>query len=163
MIVVCAFDGTGCSTKICSLAACFDSFTASVKRTDGSFPVGTHRIEILADGVMQTCTFAFAESSPGIGSMTPVCPGLNVTVRNAETCTEAHTGTSVSYRCDPIPGQFVETITLGGTPAQVHAWQYVDDVAVLDAAGAPSYADYFPNGPECGGACRQASASWTMQ
>ena len=42
-------------------------------------------------------------------------------------------------RCDPIPGQFVETITVAGTPGQVHAWQYVDDVAILDAAAAPSY------------------------
>jgi hypothetical protein len=109
------------------------------------------------------CTFTFAESSPGIGWVTPACPGLNVTVRNAEMCTETHTGNSVSYRCDPIPHQFVETIELTGTPAQVHAWQYVDDVAVLDAAAAPSYADVFPNGPECGAVCRQASASWTMQ
>ena len=52
-------------------------------------------------------------------------------------------------RCDPIPGQFVETITVAGTPGQVHAWQYVDDVAILDAAAAPSYEDYCPNGPEC--------------
>jgi hypothetical protein len=78
-------------------------------------------------------------------------------------CTETVTDTGVSYRCDPIPGQFVETTGLSGTPGQVHAWQYVDDVPILDAAAAPSYEDVFPNGPECGAVCRQASASWTLQ
>ena len=52
-------------------------------------------------------------------------------------------------RCDPIPGQFV-TITVTGMPGQIHAWQYADDVAILDAAAAPSYEDVLPNGPECG-------------
>ena len=163
MIAVFALGGTGCSTKSCTLIGCVDNFTASVKRTDGSFPVGAHRIEITADGLTQMCTFAFAESSPGIGWVTPACPGFNVTVRNAETCTETHTGNSVSYRCDPIAGQFVETIELTGTPAQVHVWQYVDDAAILDAAAAPTYADTRPNGPECEPVCRQASASWTLQ
>jgi hypothetical protein len=88
---------------------------------------------------------------------------MSVMVGNDQICTETHTGSGVSLRCDPIPGQFVETITLMGKPTQVHVWQYVDDAAILDAAVAPSYADHFPNGPECGGACRQASASWTLQ
>lgn len=143
---------------------CYDNFAATAKRTDGSFPTGMHRIEILVDGVMQMCAFTFAETSPGIATASPSCPaGFTVMVGNEQTCTETRTTGSVSLHCDPIPGRFVETITLMGTPAQVHAWQYVDDAAILDAAAAPSYADYFPNGPECGGACRQASASWTLQ
>ena len=85
-----------------------------------------------------------------------------MTVGPAEICTETRTDTGVSLRCDPVPGQFVETITLMGAPGQVHVWQYVDDAAVLDAAAAPSYQDYFPNGPECGSPCRQASLSWTL-
>jgi hypothetical protein len=159
------FSAAACSSRVCTLIGCYDTFTASVKRADGSFPVGMHRLEVLQDGVTQMCTFTFAESAPGIGGATAVCPSsaLSVMVANAETCVETHTGSSVSYRCDPIAGQFIETITLMGTPAQVHVWQYVDDVAIVDAAAAPSYADHFPNGPECGGACRQASASWTMQ
>jgi hypothetical protein len=164
MIAACAgFTAAGCTTKTCTLIGCVDSFTIVTKRDDGSFPTGMHRIEILVDGVTQTCTFAFAESSPGIGTATPTCSGFTVMVGNAQSCIETNTGTGVSLHCDPIPGQIIETITFMGTPAQVHAWQYVDDAAILDAAAAPSYADYFPNGPECGGACRQASASWTLQ
>ena len=88
---------------------------------------------------------------------------MGVVVENAPICTETRTDTSVSIHCDPIPGQFVETIGLTGTPAQVHVWQYVDDAAILDAAAAPTYAEARPNGPECAPVCRQASASWTLQ
>ena len=151
---------SGCSSKTCATRGCQDGFTASVRSTDGSFPSGTHRIEVLVDVASLSCTFTF----PLATTVLPTCPtGLTVSVGPAENCTETVTDTGCSYRCDPIPGQFVETIGLSGTPGQVHAWQYVDDVAILDAAAAPSYDESRPNGPECEPVCRQASASWTLQ
>jgi hypothetical protein len=156
--------GAGCSTKICTEIGCVDGFSATVRRADGSFPSGAHRVEILADGVTHTCTFNFPlEVLPSGGTATPTCSGGGVSVAPAVTCSEIRTDQYASQKCDPIPGQFVETIRLPGTPAQVHVWQYVDDAAILDAAGAPSYAETRPNGPECEPVCRQASASWTMQ
>ena len=134
-------------TKACSEVGCRDGFSASVRRADGSFPSGTHRVEILADGVTLMCTFTFPlETLPGGGTATPSCPqGLFVNVAQAN------------------PGQFVEGIALSGTPAQVHAWQYVDDAAILDATAAPSYAELRPNGSGCEPVCHQASASWMLQ
>ena len=156
---------SGCSSKTCATSACQDGFTAKVRRTDGSFPNGTHRIEVLVGAASSSCTFTFPlETSPSGGAVLPTCPtGLAVSVGPAEICTETVTGTGVSYRCDPIPGQFVETISLSGTPGQIHVWQYVDDVPILDAAAAPSYEEARPNGPECEPVCRQASVSWTLQ
>jgi len=142
----------GCGGKSCTLVGCSDGFSANVRRADGSFPSGLHRIEVLADSATLTCTFTFPLA---VGSL-PVCGGFSVVVFPATTCTDT--------RCDPIPGQFVETITVPGTPGQVHVWQYANDVAILDAAAAPSYQDFYPNGPDCDPApCRQASASWTLQ
>jgi len=141
----------GCGGKACKLVGCSDGFSASVRSADGSFPSGLHRIEVLADSAALTYTFTFPLE---VGSI-PVCGGFSVMVFSATTCTDT--------RCDPIPGQFFETITVPGTPGQVHAWQYVDDAAILDAAAAPSYQDLAPNGVECGPVCRQASASWTLQ
>ena len=155
----------GCSgPKACTLIGCFDQFSASVRRADGSFPSGSHRVEVLADGASLTCTFTFpAAAASGGGYVYAACPsGLTVSVSAAVTCTDVTTGTAVSHRCEPILGQFVESISLTGTPAQVHVWQYVDDAAILDAAAAPTYQDSQPNGPECGPVCRQASALWTM-
>src|SRR4029079_7339589 len=106
-----AFVAAGCSSTACTNIGCTDTFTATVKSADGSFPIGMHRVEILAGGATVTCTVAFAETSPGIGGIFAPCPsGLAVMVGNAQLCTETHMGNSVSQRCDPIPGEFVERI-----------------------------------------------------
>jgi len=139
----------GCGGKVCKLVACSDTFTASVRSADGSFPSGMYRLELMVDGTTRTCTFAYP------AAMQPLCSGFFVAFLSETTCTET--------RCDTIPGRYVETITVAGTPGQVHAWQYVDDTPILDAAAAPSYEETRPNGPECEPLCRQASAAWTLQ
>jgi hypothetical protein len=153
---------SGCGGKSCGLVGCLDSFGASVQRADGSFPSGMHRIEILADSTTFRCMFIYPLLIQGGAEVQPACDfGLFVSVLPETVCTDTSTG----QRCDPIPGRFVETISLNSTPGQVHAWQYVDDVAILDAAAAPSYQDFYPNGPDCDPVpvCRHASASWTLQ
>ena len=97
---------------------CHDGFSATVQlRRVGSLPTGPHRIEVLADGASLGCTFRVP---------------LGTTDR-------ADGSTGLSVLVAPASAQVVETITVAGTPGQVHAWQYVDDVAILDAAAAPSY------------------------
>jgi hypothetical protein len=141
---------SGCSsaTRTCTLIGCQDGFSASVRSADGSFPSGMHRIEIMTTGVVIACAFTFPlEVLPTGGLVQPTCPaGVNVNILSVAG-----------------PDQVVESIVLPGTPPQVHVWQYVDDVTILDAAAAPSYHTVQPNGPECGPVCRQASASWTLQ
>ena len=69
---------SGCSSKTCTTRGCYDNFSATIKRADGSFPSGTHRIEILADSASLLCTFTFPLT------VQPTCAsGLNVTVRVA--------------------------------------------------------------------------------
>jgi hypothetical protein len=109
-----------------------------------------HRIELLVDGTSLTCTFAY----PLEMQLQPVCSGFSVGFLPEMPCTDT--------RCDAIPGRFVETITVSGTPGQLHAWQYVGDTPILDAAAAPSYEEHRPNGPECEPVCRQASVAWTL-
>ena len=151
VLLVGAAAAGGCGGKVCTLIGCGDGLTASVHSADGSFPSGMHRIELMADGNTWTCTFVY----PAALQMQPLCSGFRVEFLTRD---GLHRD---PVRCDP--GQYVETITVGGTPGQVHVWQYVDDVPILDAAAAPSYEESWPNGPECGPACRQASLSWTLQ
>ncbi|HXU06211.1 MAG TPA: hypothetical protein VN903_34890 [Polyangia bacterium] len=157
-----AVTASGCNPfggKGCTLVGCSDQFSATIRSADGSFPSGAHRIELLVDSTSLTCSFtatADGQAQPSCGS------GMRVTVWPETTCTDTTTNGSVSHQCDPIPGKFYETITLEGTPGQVHAWQYVDDVAILDAATAPTYHANAPNGTECGPICQQASVSWTF-
>jgi len=153
-----------CAVKSCTLIGCQDQFSATVRRADGTFPSGTHRIEILADTTDLTCTFTYPLGTvAGDVAAAPQCPsGLSVTVGQDQVCTQTTENGVVSYMCQPIPGQVLETILLAGRPGEVHARQYVDDMPILDVAAAPSYRDYAPNGTECGPICRQAAVSWTL-
>jgi|SRR4029079_1084859 len=152
-------DSSSSGPKACTLIGCADSFTASVQRADGSIPDGAHRIEIVADGKTLHCSFTL----PLAGTAQPTCDaGLGVTVVPGQICIQTGGGSGSSATCNVLPGKFVETITLQGTPGQVHVWQYVDDASILDAAVAPQYEDSRPNGPECGPVCRQASVAWTL-
>jgi hypothetical protein len=156
--------GGGSTQKACTEVGCADNFTATVQRADGSIPDGAHRIEILADGTTLRCAFTLPLATvAGGGTAQPTCDaGLTVTVVPAQICIQTQGDSSTSASCNAIPGKFVETVTLSGPPGQVHVWQYVDDLAILDVAVAPQYQESRPNGPGCPPVCRQASAAWTL-
>ena len=157
-LVVAVFAAAGCETKVCTTAGCTDQFTASLSRADGSFPAGAHQVDVTADGVTMSCTFSFAGS--GVGATCP--PELDVTVGPATTCMEFQVGNATGYRCDPIPGQFIEQLTLRGARRDVRVVQSVDGVVMLDQSIAPTYKLTRPNGPDCEPVCEQASATFTL-
>ncbi len=150
---------------VCTAVDCQNGFSAKVHRADGSFPSGTHQIDVVADGVSLTCTFTFPlPTVSGGGTSQPSCPsGMTVWVLPATDCTETNSGSTGAETCSGIPGQFVEWITLPGTPAEVQAQQFVDGTPILDATVAPSYQAVAPNDAECGPICHQALADWTLQ
>lgn len=158
-MVAAVFAVVGCESKVCTLRGCTDQFSATLSRADGSFPSGAHQIDVTADGVTMSCTFSFMG-----GGVVATCPsGLDVTVGPATTCSEIRMGDTVSLRCDPIPGQFIERLTLRGTPRALRVLQSVAGVTLLDQAMAPIYEAAYPNGPECEPVCQQASETLTLQ
>lgn len=134
-------------------------------RIDGSFPSGTHQIDVVADGVSLSCTFTFPlPTVAGGGTAEPSCPpGMTVSVLPATDCTETNSGSTSAETCTDIPGQFVEWITLTGTPAEVDAQQSVDGALILDEMVAPTYQEVAPNDAECGPICHEALVDWTLQ
>jgi hypothetical protein len=103
---------------VCTAVSCQDGFSAKVHRTDGSFPSGTHQIDVVADGVSLSCTFTFPlPTVAGGGTSEPSCPpGMTVSVLPATDCTETNSGSTSAETCTDIPGQFVEWITLTARP-----------------------------------------------
>jgi hypothetical protein len=133
---------------VCTNVGCQPGFSAKVHRADGSFPTGTHQVAIVAGG----------------GTSQPTCPsGMTIWVLPVTDCTETNSGSSGTETCTDIPGQFVEWITLTGTPAEVQAQQSVDGAVILDATVAPTYQEVAPNDVECGPICHQALVDWPLQ
>ena len=42
-----------------ALVGCMDGFNATAMNGPGGFPVGTHEIDVTADGAIESCTFPF--------------------------------------------------------------------------------------------------------
>lgn len=84
-------------------------------------------------------------------------PGLTLFITAEQRCTTVMRGGAVGQSCEPIPGRFVERLTVSGTPARLYLRQQVDGRVLLERELAPQYRDTFPNGPQCGPACRQAT------
>ena len=146
----------GCPGDYCDPTPCANEFSAKVRSVDGSFPSGTHRIDVAADGASLSCTFVFPLATGADGrAVQPTCDaGLFVDVSPQLAC--------AGDWCQPIDGKFEEIIFVSGAPAEVHALQVVDGVTILDVVAAPSYVGARTS-PECPPVCRVASASWTLR
>jgi hypothetical protein len=88
-------------------------------------------------------------------------PALRLAVTAETTCTEQRSGDAISRSCTPIPDHYLLTGTVSGTPANLHLVLARDGTTVLDTSVRPVYSAAYPNGPECGPVCRQAS--WDTQ
>jgi hypothetical protein len=151
--------------KVCTLVGCMDGFNATVVNGPGGFLVGTHEIDVTADGAIVSCTFTFPlpKLSNGADSSPQCPPGLMVYVGPATKCTQSQPTTGVVMEtCEPIAGQTKELISIPGTPAQVRVRQTVDGLVVLDETVMAVYEINQPNGPRCDPTCHQAGADWTL-
>jgi hypothetical protein len=153
------------SGHACTDIGCIDQFHVRVANPDGSFPAGTHVLEVTtADGVQRSCTFALPPQTVDGGAiLSPLCPtGLQVFNDPLQTCTTSSSSTSMSQSCAPIAGTVQERITVDGTSATLRLRQTVDGVVVFDRTVMPIYDVSQPNGPGCEPICHQASAEWTF-
>jgi hypothetical protein len=156
----------GCrlSEKGCTEIGCFDHFGAVVSMATSDLPEGLHHVQVTADGTTSVCMFAFTrEALSKDGRVAVQCAGgLMVDVRPATVCTPFETGGAKGLKCDPVPGQIEEIITVPGTPSSVQVVQSVDGVVILEQGVTPTYASQQPNGPGCDPICHSAGASWTI-
>jgi hypothetical protein len=148
--------------RACTAIGCSDSFNVTVTPAAGTFPAGEHEVVIAIDGsAPRTCTFRF----PFTGSIESArCTGeggLNLTVWPLQTCQTITQGGAVGQSCTPIPGKFEERLTVPGLPARLRITQRLAQGEVyLDRDVTPRYEEFYPNGKDCGGACKQAGATW---
>lgn len=77
-------------------------------------------------------------------------------------CQMGCNGSACWQNCAPISGQFVAHLTIDGAPARVDLTLSRDGAAILIETAEPAYKDVYPDGPECGDACRQASPDDTI-
>lgn len=110
------------------------------------------------------CTFPFppTDSSLGDAVVEQCSSGLMLVVEPAMSCTTTEIQTVTSEQCQPIDGEFTETVTVSGAPSTVQVQQLVGGTVIFDQTVSPTYQINEPNGPSGGPICHQAAATWTI-
>ena len=158
----------GCSsldeTRFCTAVGCRNQVAATVTVNATVVPAGTHTVVVTADGVIGSCTFPFPPADPtvGVGTGEQCSSGLSLVVWLTTVCTTTQSGIVTSSQCEPIVGNFTETITINGTPTTLRIQQLVGGTVISDKTVSPSYVTNQPNGPCCEPTCHQAGVAWKI-
>jgi hypothetical protein len=155
-----AVSSRGCVSRSCTDMGCGNGLGATLRTVDGSWPDGTYELSIRADGVETACSFRLPERLPSPpGALTDIdCgPGVRFEIRPETQCESGCDGNACWQRCTPIEGKFVQQLSIDGTPSRLDVSLARDGQELVVRHVEPMYRDVFPNGPECGPGCRQAS------
>jgi hypothetical protein len=149
-----------CVTTSCTEMACSDQVGFELSTATGEWADGTYELAVHADGQsVGSCTFRFPDQLPhpaGGGGTIPCGDGFSLTIANEAMCRTGCDNQSCWQGCTPIYGKFLSRVSVQGTPQELTLSLVRDGRTLLDQTVQPAYRTVYPNGPECGGACKQA-------
>jgi hypothetical protein len=138
ILVVASVFVPSCSAKECTLIGCASGLT--IEFTGGNATPGRYRVEMVADEQPMSCEITL----PSDG-------------REAE-CSAGQPIWNIRILPDKTDGieRLAQIVFYSATPKSVAFTVHRDDKIVGGDMLQPTYVESFPNGPECGPACRQA-------
>lgn len=162
-----ALTSTACSTtvsKTCGLVGCLDQASLAIHPDDSPWMDGAYQLILQADNDTFTCSFRIPDALPGRGSLPVIdcTPKLSIGLEEDWQCTSENDGGANSHTCMKIADHYTLRAALSGMPASVAIALERDGSAQIDESVKPSYQDSYPNGPECGGACKYASLDFVF-
>jgi hypothetical protein len=157
----------GCVTSHeCTEIGCMSQVSITLRTPTGAWSAGLYELMVRTDTQVEgSCAFRLPEQLPDVpGNVTsiPCGLGIGVEITPEVDCQMGCNGDSCWQGCTPIPGKFLVTVSMGSTPARVDLTLSRDGTAILVETAEPVYKDVYPNGPECGSACHQASLEYTL-
>lgn len=131
-------------TRICTAIGCFDGLAIAIpgRSTEAppALPEGHYELQLAYDGNIAVCQNDWSRTA-----ITFSCsdPSLNSAVFDLG-----------------VPGQGPVRVLAqieGRAPESLEIVLLLDGVIIASSNMTPDYDEYFPNGPECGGPCRQGA------
>ncbi|WP_437534449.1 hypothetical protein WME79_09845 [Sorangium sp. So ce726] len=155
---------TGCLTKECTAVGCNDGFSITAATADKSWTAGEYTLELTVDGNAVSCAYSWTNTPDvgGSGVFVQCSPTVRVSINAVTICTETRHGDAVSQSCIPAPGQFTQLLAIDGTPARVDVVVRRDGALLGEQSFTPAYRTSYPNGEDCGPACRQDAQDWPL-
>jgi hypothetical protein len=156
----------GCESHECTTMGCTSQLSITMRTPTGAWSDGVYELTVRTDTQLEgVCTFRLPDQLPDPPGKVPTVPcgtGIRWGISPEVECQMGCNGDSCWQGCTPIPGKFLTRVTIDGTPGRVDLQLSRDGAPILVETAEPVYADVYPNGPECGGACRQASLEYTL-
>jgi hypothetical protein len=144
----------------CTEIGCIDAAGVTIRTESGEWAEGVYTLRIAFDGEEYECGFDMPGDLPEVVGQRGELdcePRLEASFTPRVECTESSDGNSSSQSCTPIERQFDLEVFTQGTPAALDVKLDLDGMLLVDESHDLVYEEYFPNGPECGPACRQAN------
>jgi hypothetical protein len=166
VVAALALASTGCTTRECTEIGCTDQLGIKFTTTTGAWTDGVYELTVQADDqLLGTCTLRLPDQlpdSPGRGLSLKCGEGLRLDFASQTQCEMGCDAGACWQGCTPIPGKFEARLAVPGTPPRLELTLVRDGQPILAEQAEPAYQDVYPNGPECGGACRQATLAYTV-
>ena len=158
---------TACSaTHECTEIGCSSQLSITLRTPTGAWPDGLYQLRVSTDTQREgLCTFLLPDalpSSPGSVQSLDCGSTIRLELSPELECTMGCDGNACWQKCTPIAGKFVARVSIDGTPARVDLNLMRDQVPILAEMATPSYQDVYPNGPDCGPVCRQATLEYML-
>lgn len=156
----------GCimTPKACTEMGCSDTFTITAATANKSWTPGEYTLELAVDGNAVSCAYSWTNTPKvgGSGVFVQCSPTVSVSIDAVTICTETRRGDAVSQSCVPAPGQFTQLLAIQGTPARVDVVVRRDGALLGERSFTPAYRTWYPNGEDCGPACRGDAQDWSL-
>jgi hypothetical protein len=132
----------------CTDIGCADGVFVKAEPESGVWQAGEYELTITVDGVTDHCGFSLPSELPTANVTTLLDCGAVV-----------HANLYASGGCTDncsLADAFQLNVTLNSSPTSVELELTRDDEVVLSDSRDVEYDDVYPNGPDCGGACKQS-------
>ena len=153
-------------THECTAIGCADQLGVELRTATGAWTDGVYELTIRVDDqVAGSCTLRIPEQLPDPPSKVfgmPCGNGVRFDFISESKCEMGCDGTACWQKCTPIPGKYQSRLAVTGTPARFELTLVRDGETILAPKVEPAYRAVYPNGPECGDACRQATLEYTV-
>jgi hypothetical protein len=156
----------GCVTRECTAIGCTDQLGVELRTATGAWADGVYELTVRTDDQLAgSCTLRIPEQlpdPPGQVVSMPCGNGVRFELSHQSQCEMGCDGNACWQKCTPIPGKFQSRLATPGTPARFELTLLRDGETILAQNVEPAYREVYPNGPECGGACRQARLEYMV-
>jgi hypothetical protein len=157
LALVPACDDQQSAQHVCSLVACSSGVFGTLRSESGDLADGHYTVNLTSGSSASECAFDIPEDLPSYGTVTPVECGAGAEMQlgrqtdcDDESCFEIPNKWSLEFRVDDQPEHLGVRVMR-------------NDVLLLESEPTLDYAQFFPNGPECGPVCDQADVELAFE